>query len=60
MKRFLLISIAVFLFYSMNGQNVPKQWTLEECIRYAIANNITLKQWEQNEEIGRASCRERV
>ena len=50
MKRFFLISIAVFLFYGMNGQDVPKQWTLEECIRYAIANNINLKQWEQNEE----------
>ena len=51
MKRFFLISITVFLLCnSMKGQHVPKQWTLEECIRYAIANNITLKQWEQDEE----------
>lgn len=52
MKRFFCISIAVFLLCSsMTGQDVPKQWTLEECIRYAIANNISLKQWEQNEEL---------
>ena len=51
MKRFSLAIITVFLLCSsLKGQNVPKQWTLEECIRYAIANNITLKQWEQNEE----------
>jgi outer membrane protein len=51
MKRFFLTGIAVLLLCSsMHGQNAPKQWTLEECIRYAIANNITLKQWEQNEE----------
>ena len=51
MKRFFLISIAFILLCSnVNGQNVLKQWTLEECIRYAIANNITLKQFEQNEE----------
>jgi len=51
MKRFFLFSISVALLCSsINGQNTRKQWTLEECIRYAIANNINLKQWEQNEE----------
>ena len=51
LQRFFLISTAVMLLCSsINGQNAPRQWTLEECIRYAIANNINLKQSEQNKE----------
>ena len=51
MKRLFFTGIILCLLCSkMNAQEAPKQWTLEECIRYAIANNITLKQWEQNEE----------
>jgi outer membrane protein len=34
----------------VKAQDIPKQWTLEECIRYAIAHNISLKQREQEEE----------
>ena len=45
-----MIVIACLLCGSIEAQNVPKQWTLEECIRYAIANNINLKQREQEEE----------
>ena len=51
MKRSIITSIILCLLFSgIAAQNVPKQWTLEECIRYAIANNINLKQSEQNEE----------
>ena len=38
------------LFGSLEAQHVSKQWALEECIRYAIANNINLKQRELDEE----------
>ena len=51
MKRNILLSaLALILCSSMNAQETPKQWTLEECIRYAIANNVNLKQREQDEE----------
>ena len=51
MKRFLLTAITISLFCSkMTAQDTPKQWTLEECIRYAIDNNVSLKQREQDEE----------
>jgi outer membrane protein len=51
MKRSILIGIIFLLiFSSVDAQNVPKQWTLEECIRYAIAHNIDLKQRAQEEE----------
>ena len=41
------IALASFLFCLPAGaQEAPKQWSLEECIRYAIENNIDLKQKE--------------
>lgn len=41
-------SLVVFLFlvYSYSFQAQTKKWTLEECVRYAIANNISVKQTE--------------
>ena len=51
MKRTIIISIiASVLCGNIYAQTTSKQWTLEECIRYAIANNINLKQREQEEE----------
>ena len=51
MKRIIFTGIIVCLFCrGMDAQEVSKRWTLEECIRYAIANNIDLKQMEQAEE----------
>ena len=51
MKRSLFtIIIGCLLCSSLVAQDVPKLWTLEECIRYAIANNINLKQQAQEEE----------
>ena len=32
------------------GAESAKQWSLEECIRYAIEHNIDLKQKEQDQE----------
>ncbi len=32
--------------FGLTGQAQSKQWTLEECVRYALENNITIKQSE--------------
>ncbi|EOS17207.1 MULTISPECIES: TolC family protein [Parabacteroides] len=41
------VALASFLFCLPAGaQEAAKQWSLEECIRYAIENNIDLKQKE--------------
>lgn len=45
--------MALFLSGSLaRGQEPAKQWSLEECIRYAIEHNIELKQREQDQESG--------
>ena len=49
-KVHFLFVFACLLCGNINAQNAPKQWTLEECIRFAIANNINLKQRVQDEE----------
>jgi len=52
MKRIIFTGIIVCLFVcNLVAQDKPKLWTLEECIRYAIANNINLKQQAQEEEV---------
>src|SRR5215471_13552022 len=52
MKRNIIAGIIAGLLFAggIEAQNMPSQWTLEACIRYAIANNINLKQREQEEE----------
>lgn len=56
MKQIIMsVALASSLFCASAGaQESPKQWSLEECIRYAIENNIDLKQKElerQNQEV---------
>ncbi|HWR94794.1 MAG TPA: TolC family protein [Flavobacterium sp.] len=52
MKKINFVSIAVFLIFSISIQaqvkivTETKVWTLEECVNYALANNITIKQTE--------------
>lgn len=41
MKNYCFI-LLVLVGFSINAQN--KKWTLEECVNYAIENNITIKQ----------------
>jgi outer membrane protein len=36
----------IFLFLSVLSQAQTKKWTLEECVDYAIKNNISIKQSE--------------
>jgi outer membrane protein len=37
---------AVLFGFGLTGQAQTKKWTLEECVRYALENNITIKQSE--------------
>jgi len=51
MKRILFTGMALCMLWgSTVAQDIRKLWTLEECIRYAIDNNILLKQQELDEE----------
>ena len=34
---------ALLFSVGLSAQTQPKQWTLEECVRYALDNNITIK-----------------
>ena len=44
MKRLFICVSAVLLCFGLKAQDAEKKWTLEECIDYAIENNINLKQ----------------
>jgi outer membrane protein len=46
-QSIILIAVCCLCFPSAYAQ---KQWTLEECIQYAIANNITIKQVQIQKE----------
>jgi len=53
MKSIRLIIIAaliISLSSASNAQNAQKVWTLEDCINFAIENNITVKRQELNAE----------
>lgn len=52
MRKSLIISISALLLLSagIRAQESAKQWSLEECIRYAIEHNIELKQKVQDQE----------
>ncbi len=44
------LSVLVLAASALPAQTPDKKWTLEECIEYALENNIDLKQREQTEE----------
>ena len=44
MKKFLILLSAVLLFPHGVIYSQQKEWSLEECIKYAIENNIQIKQ----------------
>ncbi|HSN49002.1 MAG TPA: TolC family protein, partial [Flavobacterium sp.] len=46
MKKNKCISFVFILLLSLSIQAQTKKWTLEECIKYAIDNNISIKQTE--------------
>lgn len=50
MKKVLYLSAAFLLSWNIQAQEAGKQWTLEECIQYAIEHNIDLKQIEKEHD----------
>ena len=46
MEKRSFLSLIVMLVCSVAVQAQPKMWTLEECVKYAIQNNISIKQSE--------------
>ncbi|MDR1624416.1 MAG: TolC family protein [Tannerellaceae bacterium] len=45
-----------FMFVVPSLQAQTRQWTLEECIRYAIEHNIDLKQQEQQQQLSKIAA----
>jgi outer membrane protein len=45
MKKYIVTTL-VFILYSLANHAQTKQWTLEECIFYALEHNIAVKQLE--------------
>jgi F0F1-type ATP synthase membrane subunit b/b' len=60
MKKINCIPFVIILLFGLSIQAQTKQWTLEECVKYAIDNNISIKQIEldaqtaANQEIEKA------
>ncbi len=50
MKRYIFLLI-VLLTFSVTGRSQEKKWSLEDCIQYAIENNIQIKQQELNSRL---------
>ena len=46
MKKNSCFSLVFILLFSLSIQAQSKKWTLEECVKYAVDNNITIKQTE--------------
>ena len=46
MKKIISFSFVFLLFFSLSFQAQTKKWTLEECVNYALKNNISIKQSE--------------
>ena len=46
MKKINCIPLVIILLFSLSIQAQTKKWTLEECVKYAIDNNISIKQVE--------------
>jgi outer membrane protein len=59
MKKNSCISFVFMVLLGLSAQGQSKKWTLEECVRYAIQNNISIKQTEldtKNADIDRKSA----
>ena len=53
MKIKLIFLICLFVTFPIRQINAQKLWTLEECIGYALQNNITIKRQELQTEISK-------
>ncbi|TDD96517.1 TolC family protein [Flavobacterium cellulosilyticum] len=50
MKKNSCISLVFILLIGLSLKAQTKKWTLEECVRYAVDNNITIKQTQLDSE----------
>src|SRR3970282_2359509 len=46
MKKKSCISFVFIVLFGLSAQAQSKKWTFEECINYAVQNNISIKQTE--------------
>jgi outer membrane protein len=46
MKKINYFSLVAILLFSLSMQGQTKKWTLEQCVKYAIDNNISIKNTE--------------
>ena len=46
-----IISIIIFTVLTGNSLNAQQKWSLNQCISYAIENNVNLKEYEIQEKL---------
>jgi outer membrane protein len=46
MKKNICISLIIIALFSLSVNAQTKKWTLQECVNYAVENNISIKQTE--------------
>ena len=44
MRKYLIVSLVLGLSFSIQAQTVDKVWSLQECIEYALENNLDIRQ----------------
>ena len=49
MRTKIVTILVLAFFFSTNAQD--KKWTLQECVDYAVENNISIKQQELSKEL---------
>lgn len=59
-KKIALISFFIFLSNILLSQQVKKTWTLQDCIQYALENNIQLKQQFLNTTVSKIDYRQSI
>lgn len=58
MKKGLLLIVAAVLSHAANArEGAGTQWSLDDCISYAIENNLQIKQKRLATEISKVDCR---
>ena len=58
MKKLIIISF-LLLFFSI-GSSAQKIWTLEDCIGYALENNIQVKQQQLNTVVSKLTYNQKI
>jgi outer membrane protein len=51
MRKNSCISVVFVVLFGMFAHGQSKKWTLEECVKYAVENNISIKQTELDSQI---------